>query len=210
MVHRSLPLTSFFIHQAAATPATRSQVSSVARSVARSTGARSGAARLATVITVALALGGVVVATGCDRAKAPVNGLAGFSPGKTMLADIPSEARCFVNPESDTQRCLLLPTTSIAGKRPNVQLEFDGKTPQSKVTEVILTVPGCRFDELVGWLDEKVAKATESTDKRAIWLEEQIFIAAEESGPARCEVAAVAPDNKARIAALRGAGSPGE
>lgn len=146
-----------------------------------------------------------VATAGCDRPKAPIHGIAGFAPGQTMLADIPTQARCFVNPESDTQRCLLMPTTSIAGRRPDVQLEFDGKTPQSKVTEVILTIPGCRFDELVAWFDDKVGKASEAEARRAIWVQERIFIAAVESGPARCYVTAVAPGNKERVAALRGA-----
>ena len=141
---------------------------------------------------------------GCDRAAPPVNGLAGFELGKTMLAEIPKEARCYVNPETNTQRCIVLPATSIAGRRPDVQLEFNGTAPQSTVTEIILTIPGCRFGELTDWFVDKIGKAGEIAEKRAYWSRKHAFIAVFESSPARCEVTAVTPKNQERVAALRG------
>ncbi len=152
-----------------------------------------------------LAVGALLaLATGCDRAKPKINGLAGFELGETILADIPSQARCFENPKSETQRCILLPATQIAGRRPKVQLDFDGNAPQSKVTEIILTIPGCNYDQLVVWLDEKLGKTDDKAEKRAYWIHEQVFIAAEENGPARCYVTAVRPQDKKRVASLRG------
>ena len=142
---------------------------------------------------------------GCDRAQPPVNGLAGFELGKTMLADVPSQARCYLEPKRDIQRCIFLPATSIAGRSPEVQLDFDGKGPQATVAEIILTIPGCRFDELTSWLGERIGKVSETGDKRAFWQRDQIFVAAEESGPARCYVTAVKPTDTARVASLRGA-----
>ena len=49
--------------------------------------------RFSSFVIVAALITLILVFSGCDRAAAPVNGLAGFELGKTMLADVPAQVR---------------------------------------------------------------------------------------------------------------------
>ena len=160
--------------------------------------------RLAALAALGISLAFAWLA-GCERAKPLINGLAGFELGATTLAVVSGKAlRCYTNPQTSTERCFIRPATSIAGRVPDVQIDFDGKTLQSTVAEITLTIPGCRFDSLASWLEDKLGKASNVGQKRAYWAQKLICVAAEESSPARCQVTAVKADDKQRIAAIRG------
>ncbi len=149
------------------------------------------------------ALTAALAAGGCERAKAPVNGLAGYELGKTTLASVEAQgdSRCF---EKDGfVRCLVMRRRQVAGHTAQIELDFAGKTPQSVLAEIMLEIPGCRPDDLKSWFVERIGKATEDGEKNTVWSRKHIYLSLKVVGPARCQVVAVHPVDEERIERLK-------
>ncbi|MEM9489293.1 MAG: hypothetical protein AAGC55_09120 [Myxococcota bacterium] len=146
-----------------------------------------------------------VASVGCERPRAPLNGLAGFSIGQTTRASVENKGRCYENPDAQAWRCLVRPVATIAGRSPDVQLDFDSMDMNALLTEITLTVPGCKFADLNAWLDERLGAESRSSAgaKHAYWTQQLIFVAAGEISPARCQITAVKSDDQPRISALK-------
>lgn len=148
----------------------------------------------------ALALGtlafAMLVQTGCERPRPPVNGIAGFELAKTTLADVqPRSLAC--NQGDNYTRCWIDARQSIMGRVPQIELDFAGKN--DLLAEIKMEIPGCRLDELEAWFVDKLGNPTEKGKDRVIWAQKYMFLLIEVAGPARCHVTAVAPEDTERV-----------
>lgn len=152
------------------------------------------------VVALGIALGLVLGA--CERPKAPVNGIGGFVLANTTLSSVArqSTAQCFDS--SGHTSCLILAPQSIAGRTPQIQLEFASDQPSAVLRRIVLEIPGCTLDETRAWFEERLGKPDRSDDTGALWQQKYMVTSLRVTGPSRCQVIAVDPVDEANVTML--------
>ena len=147
-------------------------------------------------LALAVALGA------CDRPKAPVNGIGGFVLAKTTLSTVARQgtAQCFDS--GGHTNCLIIAQQSIAGRTPQMQLEFASNQPNAVLRRIIMDIPGCVLDETRAWFQERLGKPNRSDDAGALWQQKYMVMSLRVTGPSRCQVIAVDPVDEANVTQL--------
>jgi hypothetical protein len=151
-------------------------------------------------IGLGLALG--IALGACDRPKAPVNGIGGFVLAKTTLASVANQGagQCFES--SGHTSCLLLAQQSIAGRSPQIQLEFAGNQSDAVLRRILMEIPGCVLGETRAWFEERLGKPDRSDDAGALWQQTYMVTSVRVTGPSRCQVVAVDPVDEPNVTQL--------
>ena len=150
-------------------------------------------------ILVSLSLVGL---SGCERPRAPVNGIGGFELAKTTLGSVENQAigRCFDSQERTN--CIIMARQTIAKRTPQIQLEFAGTKASSVLRRIFLDIPGCDLDETRTWFEERMGAPSNKSEKGALWRQKHIVLSLIAGGPARCSVTAADPVDDPNVALL--------
>jgi hypothetical protein len=134
----------------------------------------------------------------CSERKAPVDGVGPWHIGKSTLAE--DGGRCET---SETPVWCFEMQIGIAGHSAEPNLYYASADPTAPLTEILLSLSGCRDGEVRAWLEQSLGKPTASSEKRATWKTRTVFVAAGlPAEPGRCEINFVAPTDTKRIAEL--------
>lgn len=142
-----------------------------------------------------------VVVAGCERPRAPVNGLAGFKLAETTLASVQSKSLA-CHEGDDYTRCWVSSQQAILGQVPQIELDFAGKTPGAVLAEILMEVPGCQLGEIESWFADRLGKPAKKSERHLIWKKKYIFLRIDHLPPARCHIKAVSPSDSARVKKL--------
>lgn len=147
-----------------------------------------------------------VVAGGCERPRAPVNGIGGFELARTTLAGVQPHSTQCMEQEGNVTRCWINARQAILGRTPQIELDFAGTGPDALLAEIVLQVPGCDLDKLRAWFEDKLGKPSEERDQKVLWEQKFMVLSAEINGPSRCLITAVAPQDGERVERVKNKG----
>ncbi|MGE0401101.1 MAG: hypothetical protein AB7T06_30605 [Kofleriaceae bacterium] len=140
---------------------------------------------------IAIAMCLVAVLGGCDgKKKNNVSGVGKYKFTTTTLADA-KEGNCQPTQLDDGRMatwCFALPPFKL-GKQTvaDVDLYFDGQTPEAKLIEIQLKIRGCQESEVESWMRSAFGPPIESKATRVYWKNDFLWAAALlPSEPARC------------------------
>lgn len=144
----------------------------------------------------------VAASAACERPKAPVNGIGGFQLGKTKLRSLQAaaNARCF--DAEGKAKCLIMARQAIAQRTPQMQLEFSGTQPDALLGRIVLEIPGCNLDDVRVWFENRLDAPTEKIADAVLWQQKYMVLSLYISGPSRCQVIAIDPDDEPGVQAL--------
>jgi hypothetical protein len=140
-----------------------------------------------------------ILASGCERPRAPVNGIGGFELARTTLAGVQPHSTQCLEQQNNVTRCWLNARQAIMGRIPQIELDFAGTAPDSVLAEIVLQVPGCQLDQLTSWFEDKLGAPTARSEQKVLWEQKYMVLSAEINGPSRCLITAVAPVDEERV-----------
>lgn len=145
---------------------------------------------------IALAVLAVAIVPGLSacsgKKKNTVSGVGKYTFTKTTLKDA-HDGNCQPTQLEDGRMatwCFALPPYKL-GKQTvaDVDLYFDGQTPDAKLIEIQMKIRGCQEAEVESWMRAAFGPPIESKSTRVYWKNEYLWAAALlPSEPARCLV----------------------
>ncbi len=139
----------------------------------------------------AIAIAVLASLAACDgKKKNTVSGVGKYTFNKTTLKDA-REGNCQPTQLEDGRMatwCFALPPFKLAKSTvADVDLYFDGQTPDAKLIEIQMKIRGCQESEVETWMRSAFGPPIESKSTRVYWKNEYLWAAALlPSEPARC------------------------
>ncbi len=146
---------------------------------------------LAVAVALAGALSLASLAGGCDKKAPQFSGIGRWRFTTTTLANV-KDGVCQPTDLSDGRKatwCFMQPPVKIGERVADVDLYFNGTTPEAKLIEIQLKVRGCIEADLEQWMRGNFGAPIETKSTRAYWKNSFLWAAALlPSEPARCVV----------------------
>jgi hypothetical protein len=133
----------------------------------------------------------VLALAGCpDKKKNNISGVGKYKFTSTTLKDA-KEGNCQPTQLEDGRMatwCFALPPFKLAKSTvADVDLYFDGQTPDAKLIEIQMKIRGCQESEVESWMRSAFGPPIESKSTRVYWKNDFLWAAALlPSEPARC------------------------
>lgn len=159
-------------------------------------GAISGARGRAAALAMAAA---VAWGAGCQR-DPEFDGIDRYSLQELTLADAPGVC----TPDDELTWCHTNPSVAIGDQAAAVDLYFRGDGDRAPLVEIVLTIRGCRGDDIARELTGELGDPDGERGSTLRWEGEYAVLFAQlDTGGAGCEINFVDPEDDERIGELR-------
>ena len=151
-------------------------------------------------LPVILLLAGGLILTGCSKKESELRGFYKYEIGKSTPADGYS---CF--PDKEQTKCVLNPSSTIAGHKTQTDLYFRGHAEDAPLVEIAVGIWACQPGKVSAELQGKLGEPVETADRRLLWKLKHMTVIAllpRSDNKELCMVHFVDPTETAQIAAL--------
>jgi hypothetical protein len=150
-----------------------------------------------------LAIGLLLLASGCKERTQEYNGVGPYMLKKTTLADGQVNFRCQPSDPRITW-CFGGPEVKLGDQPAAVTLYFAGSTPEAPLVEIALAVRACNPESAEKALVAALGPPTESAEKQLFWRKKAMFVSVKlRKEGTSCDVSFVDPADQGRLDELK-------
>jgi hypothetical protein len=155
-----------------------------------------------TAAAAAALIAALAIVGGCKSKRGEIRGVGPWVLEESVRGDF----KGICSEDRGLSWCVVQRPVDLGGQGARVALYLAGAEPTSPLTEIDLSVRGCREADMREWLIHKLGDPTRDAGKRLYWAGKHAFISAQiPSDVAQCALIFVAAKDEKRVNELRGA-----